>query len=181
MKSSILSGIILTLFLLITCAIIYPLMVVGIAQLTPDKGKGEKVFDQKGNIYYANIGQKFDKDIYFFSRPSAVDYNASKSGGSNKAPTNPEYLSQVKERVEIFKMKNHTSYVPVEMVTASGSGLDPDISLEAANVQTNRIAKARGLDTLKIHQLIQNHLEKSLFGPEKINVLKLNIDLDHLK
>ena len=181
MKSSVLTSILLSLTLLITCAIIYPLMVYGIAQLTPDKGKGEKVLDQKGNLYFANIAQKFDKDIYFFSRPSAVDYNASQSGGSNKAPTNPEYLKQVKERVEIFKLKNYTSYVPVEMVTASGSGLDPDISLEAANAQVNRIAKARGLDTLKIQNLIQSHLEKSFFGPGKINVLKLNIDLDRIK
>lgn len=181
MKQNILSAIRLTFLMLIVCAVFYPLTILGIAQLTPDKGDGEKITDKNGKEYYTNIGQEFDETEYFNSRPSAVNYNATGSGGSNKGANNPEYLKQVQERVNIFKLKNPNAVIPVDMVTASGSGLDPDITVLAANAQINRIAKARKMDTNTLQKLVDNHTEKGIFGPGKINVLKLNIDLDKIK
>lgn len=181
MKRNILSAIRLSIIMLLLCSIIYPLTVLAIAQLTPDRGKGEKIIDNKGKVYFINIGQKFDEDYYFNSRPSAVNYNASGSGGSNKGANNPDFLKQVQQRVDIFMKKNPNTVISVDMVTASGSGLDPDISVLAANAQINRIAKFRKMDVATLQKLVNNHIEKPIFGPAKINVLKLNIDLDKLK
>ncbi len=181
MKSNFFPAIRLTLVMLVLCVGVYSLTVFGIGKLLPGHGKGEMVTDEKGKSYYANIGQKFDSDNYFNSRPSAVDYNAAGSGGSNKGPNNPELLKEVQERVNSFKTKNPGAEIPVDMVTASGSGLDPNISVNAANAQIQRIAKARNLDENKLKSLVDSHIEKGFFGPEKVNVLKLNIDLDKLK
>ncbi len=170
----------LTFFLLLICAIIYPLLVLGIAKITPDQGYGEKITDKNGKTYFANIGQKFDKDVYFHSRPSAVDYNAAGSGGSNKGPTNPEYLKTVQERVNEFRAKNPDAEIPVDMVTAGGSGLDPHVSVTAAEAQINRVASARNISPEKIKELVNKHTEKLFFGPARINVLKLNIELDKM-
>lgn len=171
----------LTLVLLILCVVIYPIAILGIAKITPDKGLGEKIKDKNGYEYYTNIGQRFDEDRYFHTRPSAVDYNGAGSGGSNKGPTNPEYLAQVQERVKAFKVKNPGQPIPVDMVTASGSGLDPHISVLGASAQINRIAKTRGLKIAEVQKIVNKHIEKGVLGPEKINVLKLNIELDKLK
>lgn len=166
--------------------VIYPLAVWGIAQFSPNAGKGE-IIVHNGNKYYVNIGQSFTDNHYFWSRPSAVDYNAAGSGGSNKGPSNEEYLAEVRARIDTFLVHNpevHKSEIPVDLVTASGSGLDPNFSVQAAKVQVKRIAKIRGIDELKLNQLIDQQTEKPLwgiFGPEKINVLKLNIALDGLK
>lgn len=181
MKKNILSAIRLTLIILVLCSVVYPLTILGIAQITPDKGKGETITDKNGKMYFANIGQKFDKDEYFNSRPSAVNYNAAGSGGSNKGANNPDFLKQVQERVNNFKSKNPGAIIPVDMVTASGSGLDPDISVLAAKAQINRIAKVRKIDIRVLQKLVDNHIEKSVLGPEKMNVLQLNIDLDKIK
>jgi K+-transporting ATPase ATPase C chain len=125
--------------------------------------------------------------INFWPRPSAVDYNAAGSGGSNKGPNNPDYLAEVKTRIDTFVLKNPTvkrSEVPSELVTASGSGLDPNISVEGAKVQVDRIAKTRNIDKQKVLEVVTKNTEKPLLGilgPEKINVLKLNIALDQIK
>jgi len=138
-------------------------------------------------VGYANIGQKFSVDKYFWSRPSAVNYNAAGSGGSNKGPSNPDYLKDVQAKIDTFMVHNpgiNKSEIPADMVTASGSGLDPNISTQAAMVQVKRIAKTRNIPEDKINQLVESKIEKPLigmFGPEKINVLKLNIALDQLK
>lgn len=181
MKKNLIPAIRLTLVMLILCVGIYSGIVWLIAQVTPNYGKGEMFQDKNGKTYYANIGQKFDSDMYFNSRPSAVDYNASGSGGSNKGPNNPELLKDVQERVDLFKAKNPGEEVPVEMVTASGSGLDPDISVAAANAQINRIARARHIMPGELKRLVQQHTAQGAFGPAKINVLKLNIALDGVK
>lgn len=181
MKQNIFPAIRLTLVMLILCVGVYALIVFGIGKLLPGHGKGEMVTDAKGRSYYVNIGQKFDSDNYFNSRPSAVGYNAAGSGGSNKGPNNPEFLKEVQERVNAFKAKNQGAEIPVDMVTASGSGLDPDISVSAASAQTQRIAKARNLNENQLKSLLENHIEKGVFGPAKVNVLKLNMDLDKLK
>ncbi|MGJ7029982.1 K(+)-transporting ATPase subunit C [Niabella hirudinis] len=180
MKQHILPAIRLTLVLLILCAGIYPLLLSGFARLTPEKGKGEKITDGNGKSYYANIGQRFDSIIYFSSRPSAVAYNAAGSGGSNKEPNNPDYLKEVQQRVEAFRQKNPGAVIPADIVTASGSGLDPDISVAAANAQVARIATARKLSQQTVQDLVNQHTNRPLLGPRKVNVLKLNIDLDNL-
>ena len=186
MKKHILPAIKLTVLSIILLAVVYPLVVWGMGQFSSNKGKG-KVITQNGKTYYANIGQSFTEDKYFWSRPSAVDYNAAGSAGSNKGPSNEEYLKQVQARIDTFLVHNPgiaKSEIPVDLVTASGSGLDPHISVQAAKVQVKRIAKIRGVAEANLLQLILAKTEKplfGLFGPEKINVLELNIALDNLK
>lgn len=186
MKQHIFPAIRLTIFCLIFFVGIYSIVVYGIAQFAPNKGKGE-VITQNGKTYYSNIGQKFTDDKYFYSRPSAVDYNAAGSGASNKGPTNPDYLKTVQDRIDTFLVHNpgvNKADIPSDLVTASGSGLDPDISVQAAEVQIKRIAKIRGIAPENLQQLIISNTEKpflGMFGTERINVLKLNLALDNLK
>jgi K+-transporting ATPase ATPase C chain len=185
MKKHILPAIKLTALCIVLLAIVYPISIWAIAQLSPNQGKGDLIQHQN-KTYYANIGQSFTSDKYFNSRPSAVDYNAAGSAGSNKGPSNEEYLKQVQARIDTILMKNPgivKSDIPADLVTASGSGLDPNFSVQAAKIQVKRIAKIGNIDEVKINNLITQNTEKpviGLFGPEKINVLKLNIALDQL-
>ena len=185
MKENIVPAIRLTLFCAVFFSGVYTLSILGIAQVAPNKGKGE-IVTVNGKNHHINVAQKFTEDKYFWSRPSAVDYNAAGSGGSNKGTNNPEYLAEVETRITAFMLKNPTvkrSEIPAEMVTASGSGLDPDISIEGAKIQVPRIAKARNVSKEKIDSLINEQVEESLtcvFGPRKINVLCINIELDKL-
>jgi K+-transporting ATPase ATPase C chain len=187
MKTYLLPSIKLTLVLIVLTAGIYPLAIAGIGKFTPGKGDGETITYKGRVVGYANIGQKFTKDEYFWGRPSAVDYNAAGSGGSNKGPSNPDYLKQVEGRIEDFLKHNPgvtRSQIPAELVTASGSGLDPDLSPAGAKVQVTRIAKVRGLSADAVSKLVDEHTEQplfGLFGPAKVNVLKLNVALDELK
>ena len=184
MKTYILPSLKLTGVMIIICSILYPLLIAGIAKTAPGEGKGETIKVNKKVVGYANIGQKFTDDSYFFGRPSAVDYNAAGSGGSNKGPSNPEYLATVQSRIDTFLVHNpevKKADIPADLVTASGSGLDPNISVQAAKVQIARIAKIRNLAEKDVQLLVDQQIEKRLFGllgPEKINVLKLNIALD---
>ncbi|MCC7526220.1 MAG: K(+)-transporting ATPase subunit C [Chitinophagaceae bacterium] len=186
MKSNIFPALKLTLLCILLLVVAYSASVWGIAQFSPNAGKGE-IISYNGKTFYSNIGQSVTDDKYFWSRPSAVEYNAAGSGGSNKAPSNEEYLQQVQARVDTFLVHNpevKKIEIPVDLVTASGSGLDPHISVQAANVQVKRIANLRGIAEGNIQQLIISITEKpllGLFGPERINVLKLNIALDYLK
>lgn len=186
MKTNILPAIKLTLVCLVFFMGIYTLTVYSIAQFAPNNGKGE-IIRQNGNTYYSNIGQSFTDDKYFNSRPSAVSYNAAGSGGSNKGPSNPDYLAEVQARIDTFLVHNpdiKKSEIPSDLVTASGSGLDPNISVQAAKVQVKRIAKTRNIQEEKLNQLIERQIEKpmlGLFGTKKINVLKLNLVLENLK
>jgi len=186
MKENILPAIRLTLVCLLFFSGIYTLIVFGIAQFSGNHGKGE-IIVQNEKKYYAYVGQKFTDDRYFYSRPSAVDYNAAGAGGSNKGPSNPDYLATVQARIDSFLVHNpgiNKADIPSDLVTASGSGLDPNISVQAANVQAKRIAKIRGIAEGNIQQLIITNTEKPLLGflgTARINVLKLNIALDNLK
>lgn len=186
MKTNLISSLRLTLILLIFFSGIYTIIVYGAAKLSPGKGKGD-IIEINGKKYYANIGQSFTEDRYFNGRPSAVNYNAAGSGGSNKGPSNEEYLATVQARIDTFMVHNpgiEKAQIPVELVTASGSGLDPHISPKAAKVQVKRIASVRHLSEQQLNTLIIQHTEKPLlhiFGPEKINILKLNIALDQLQ
>lgn len=186
MKQHILPALKLTLVCLLFFSVFYTLIIFGIAQFSPNNGKGEIV--TVGNKkYYTNVGQAFTEDQYFWSRPSAVDYNAAGAAGSNKGPSNPDYLKTVQERIDNFIKHNpevSKAEIPSDLVTASGSGLDPNISVQAADVQVKRIAKIRNINENKIQDLVASNTEKAflgLFGTEKINVLKLNIALDGLK
>lgn len=173
-----------TVLTIILFGFIYPTVMWGIAQFGPNQGKGETVSVKGKVVGYEKIGQKFDKANYFWGRPSAVDYNAAGSGGSNKAPGNHEYLATVQQRIDTFLAAHpylKKSDIPSDMVTASGSGLDPDISVQGAKIQIERIAEARKIGKDKIKKLVENQIEKPVFGPQKINVLKLNVALDKLK
>lgn len=186
MNSNIISSIRLTLVCLLFFVGFYTFFVWGLAQFAPNNGKGETVL-QNGLSYYVNIGQSFTADKYFYSRPSAVGYNAAGAGGSNLGPTNPKYLALVQARIDAFLAHNpgvSKSEIPSDLLTASGSGLDANISVQAAKVQVNRIAEIRNISKTTLLQLIEQQTEKpflGLFGTEKINVLKLNLALDLLK
>ena len=173
--------------LIILLAVIYPLFIAAVGKLTPGGSDGETVKVNGKVVGYALVGQKFTDDKYFWSRPSAVDYNASGSAGSNKGPTNPEYLKQVQDRIDTFLVHNpgiDKKDVPAELVTASGSGEDPDLSPAAAKIQVKRVAAVRKIDEISLYALVDLHTEGPLLGflgPSKVNVLKLNIALDELK
>lgn len=184
MKKYILPSLKLTLVFIIICSVIYPLLIAAAAKLAPGGGKGETVSVNGKVVGYKNIGQKFNGDKYFQGRPSAVDYNAAGSAGSNKGPTNPDYLKQVEERIDSFLAHNPTikrNEIPADLVTASGSGLDPDITPQAAYVQVARIAKARNIGEEKIRSLVDTSVQRPVLGIERVNVLAINIQLDQLK
>jgi potassium-transporting ATPase KdpC subunit len=181
MKRYLLPSVRLTLAMLVLCCVIYFGIVTLIGKLAPRNGAGETVQVNGKIVGYANIGQKFTADKYFWGRPSAVDYNAAGSAGSNKAASNPDYLKTVQERIDSFLVHNPgitKEQIPAEMVTASGSGLDPDISPAAAYIQVKRIARVRNLDESVVRSLVDKQIEKGMLGPDKINVLKLNVALD---
>ncbi|WP_027388303.1 potassium-transporting ATPase subunit C [Chryseobacterium gregarium] len=182
MKNHISSALRLTLVMLVIVGLYLGFVYAG-SKILPTGGNAE-IIHYKGQKFYANIGQDFKSPKYFHGRPSAVDYNAAGSAGSNKGPSNKEYLETVQKRIDTLKMQNpgmENIKVPVDLVTASGSGLDPDISEGGAFYQVKRIAKVRNLSDQKLEDLIKNQTETPLFGPSKVNVLKLNIALDNLK
>lgn len=183
MKNNIIPAIRLTLVCLVFFCGFYTLTVLGISKLAPSNWTFSKT--EKG--FYENVGQSFTSDKYFYSRPSAFGYNAAGSGGSNKGPSNPDYLAEVQARIDTFLVHNpdiRKVDIPSDLVTASGSGIDPNISVQAAKLQVKRIAKVRNISETKINQIIEQQTEKPLlgmFGTQKINVLKLNLALDNLK
>lgn len=183
MKSQLFSALRLTLVLLVLCTVLYPALIWAGAQLAPGHGAGITL-SQKGRVVgYDNVGQKFDKPGYFWSRPSAVDYNAAGSAGSNKGPSNPEYLAQVKARLDTFLLQNpgvRAADVPTELLTASGSGLDPHLSPQGAAVQVARVARARRLPVATVQALVARETEAGLLAPARVNVLRLNLALDTL-
>ena len=174
----------LTLVLTLILCVIYPIIIAFAGKLSKGKGDGETISVNGKVVGYAAIGQKFDQPQYFWGRPSAVDYNAAGSAGSNKGPSNPDYLKEVSNRIDTLLKYNpglKRSDIPADMVTASGSGLDPDISPAAAQIQIKRVAQYRKLDEQKVAALVSNSIQKPLFGPAIVNVLKLNVALDQLK
>ena len=187
MSQNILPAIRLTLVCMVFFMGIYSLVILAGAQLAPGRGKGETVSFNNRIVGWKLLGQKFTDDKYFWGRPSAVDYNAASSGASNKGPTNPDYLKQVQDRIDTLLLHNpgvKKEEIPSDMVTASGAGLDPNISVESAYVQVSRIAKARNLPVDEVKALVDKHIEApllGLFGTRKINVLSLNIALDEMK
>ena len=168
--------------------VVYPLLISAVALLVaPNGGKGEEVLVNGKLVGFELIGQKFDEDRYFNSRPSAVDYNAASTGGSNKGPSNPDYLAVVQARIDTLLVHNPSvkrEQIPSDLVTASGGGLDPHISIVAANIQVARIAKIRNIKPEILTQLIIKNTDGpwlGLFGTSKVHVLHLNIALDEIK
>ncbi len=180
--------ILLVSFTLLT-GLIYPAIITGLAQLLfPWKANGS-IIQQKGQaIGSALIGQSFETANYFWSRPSATTPfpdNAASSSGSNLGPSNPAFIALVKKRVEKFKQVDslNDGLVPVDLVTASGSGLDPDISPAAAFYQVPRIAMTRGLSQAVVYTLVERLIQNRTFeflGEARVNVLELNLALDQL-
>lgn len=171
--------------MIILCAVLYPLLIAAVGKASPGGGKGVTVTVNGKVVGYERLGQKFTGDKYFWGRPSVVDYNAAGSAGSNKGPSNRDYLQIVKDRIDSFLVHNpgiKKEQIPADLVTASGSGLDPDISPASAYVQVKRVAAVRGLPEEKVKSLVENHVVKSFIGgPSVVNVLKLNVAVDELK
>ena len=175
----------ITLAMCIVLSVGYVLVLRGVSAVAGPNGGEADVVTLDGRIVgAANVGQSFTDSTHFWSRPSAVNYNGGGSGGSNKATTNPEYLAEVEQRVQDFLAAHpylSRAEVPAEMVTASGSGLDPDISPAAAYVQVKRVADARGLSEETVRTILEEQVHQpwlGLFGTQKVNVLKLNLALD---
>jgi potassium-transporting ATPase KdpC subunit len=177
------------LVLTVLTGVAYPLLVTGVAQVAFTHAANGSLIEHDGKVVGSElIGQQFDDPRYFSSRPSAtgpVPYNAAASTGSNLGPTNPAQLDAVKGRVESVKQanENSTAPVPIDLVTASGSGLDPHISPAAAEYQVARVSKSRGIDEEKVRELVRTHIEGrtlGLLGEPRVNVLELNLALDEL-
>jgi len=186
MKKYMIQSLRLTAVLIVLLCVAYPLMVAFAGSFSKGNGGGEKVSKNGKVIGYALLGQSFTRPEYFWGRPSAVDYNAAGSAGSNKGPSNADYLKQVSNRIDTLLKYNPTllrSDIPADMVTASGSGLDPNISVQGARIQAKRIAALRGLDEKQMEMLIAKNTKGplfGLFGPASVNVLQLNLALDEL-
>jgi K+-transporting ATPase ATPase C chain len=186
MKEHLLPALRLTLICILFFSGVYTLVIWGIAQAAPNHGDGQTLMVNGKVVGYALEGQAFGLDKYFWSRPSAVAYNAAGSGGSNKGPSNPDYLKDVQAHIDSFLVHNpgvRKEEIPAELVTYSGGGLDPDISPAGAKVQVKRVAAARGLAESQLNALVERYTEGpflGIFGPSKVNVLKLNIALDAL-
>ncbi|MFH0735200.1 MAG: potassium-transporting ATPase subunit KdpC [bacterium] len=177
----------LHLVTVIMFGLLFPLIIWGIGLLSPYHADGLPIYKNSRLIGFENIGQKFDSNKYFWGRPSAVDYNAASTGGSNKGSANPEYLEVINNRIDHFLQNNphvKRNEIPSDLITASSSGIDPHISPQAAFIQILRIAKERNIDKKLLKNLVQKNIEKpllNLFGTERVNVLNLNMELDNLK
>ncbi|WP_199104339.1 potassium-transporting ATPase subunit KdpC [Aquitalea sp. ASV11] len=181
----------LVLFVILSAitGLAYPLLTTGLAQLLFPYQANGSLIEQNGQIIGSQlIGQNFSGKQYFWGRPSATSpqaYNAGSSGGSNLGPTNPAQLDAVKGNLERLRKAHptQTATVPVDLVTASASGLDPDISVAAAYYQMERVAAARQMPLARLHKLVDDHIIGETFGllgEPRVNVLALNLALDSL-
>jgi len=190
-------AIVLVVALTLITGLLYPLAMTGVAGLIfPGRSQGSLI-ERDGKVIGSElIGQVFTKDEYFHGRPSATNmpdpqdstktvdapYNAANSGGSNLGPTNQALIDRVKGDLEKLKEENPSAIVPIDLVTTSGSGLDPHISPDAALFQVPRVAKARNMPEDRVRQLVNEHIEGrflGLLGEPRVNVLALNLALDH--
>ncbi|MEK3807244.1 potassium-transporting ATPase subunit KdpC [Bacillus sp. FSL H8-0547] len=189
-KQSIIGPIIrMSLVLMVFCGLVYPAAVTVIAQAAaPDKADGSLIYDENDKVIGSElIGQSFTEAGYFHGRVSSIEYNGAGSGSNNYAPSNEDMLNRTKESIKEWEKNNPEtpiSDVPNDLLTNSGSGLDPHISPKAAYVQVSRVSEATGIKKAKLEKLIEKHVqgkELGLFGEERVNVLKLNLDLKNMK
>ncbi|MBE7939686.1 potassium-transporting ATPase subunit KdpC [Ramlibacter aquaticus] len=190
-KSEIRPLVLLFAVLALVTGVLYPLVVTGAAQaLFPRESHGSLIAGKDGRVIGSElIGQSFSDPKHFWSRPSATSpqpYNGGSSGGSNLGPANPALADAVKGRVEALRAADpgNTAPVPIDLVTASGSGLDPHISVAAANYQVRRVARARGLPPARVQAIVDANTEGLLMGflgEPRVNVLRLNLALDAMQ
>jgi K+-transporting ATPase ATPase C chain len=182
-------AIVLLLLLTAVTGVLYPLLVTGIAQVVfPLQANGSLIQLDGKPVGSRLIGQQFDDPKYFWSRPSATlphPYNAGASSGSNLGPLNPTLLTVARTRVEALRSADpgNQAPIPVDLVTASASGLDPDVTPAAALYQVSRVARARGIDPTLVRHLVESHIQErqfGLLGEPRVNVLELNLALDAL-
>ena len=188
MLSQIRSAVMVTLILAVVCCGVYPLVVFGIARvLYPHKANGSLIVDIEGHIRGSRlIGQQFTGEKYFHSRPSAAGngYDSTSSGGSNLGPTSQKLRDSIAQNVSDYRAQNGLATnapVPADAVTASGSGLDPHISLKNAELQAPRVARVRRLELEKVRARIAQHTDNADFGvlgEQGVNILELNLALD---
>jgi K+-transporting ATPase ATPase C chain len=181
------SAVVMLLLMTVITGVAYPLVVTGVAQvLFPSQANGSLIAKDGQPIGSTLIGQSFDDPKYFWGRPSATSpqpNNAASSSGSNLGPTNPALTDAVKQRIDALRAADpgNTAAVPVDLVTASGSGLDPEISPAAAAYQVGRVAKARGLSESQVQAMVSmatTGRQFGMLGEPRVNVLKLNLALD---
>ena len=189
MRRQALSAFLMILVFTLLTGLVYPLAVTGLARLLfPRQSSGSLLIRNGRPVGSALIGQPFSDPRYFWGRPSATSpypYNADLSSGSNLGPTNPVLVEQVRSRIEALRAADpgNDAPVPVDLVTASASGLDPDISPAAALYQAHRVAKVRGLEEASVRRLVQSHVQGRTFGvlgEPRVNVLELNLALDNM-
>ncbi|MDI3519230.1 MAG: potassium-transporting ATPase KdpC subunit [Caldanaerobacter sp.] len=173
-----------TLVFMVSLGLVYPFVMTGIANLLfPYQAKGSIIKVDGKPVGSELIGQKFTDPRWFMGRPSAVDYDATSSGGTNYALSNPKFHEELEKNIEEFLKKNpgvKRSEIPADIVTSSGSGLDPHISPKAAYLQVKRVAKVNGLPEEVVKKLVDKNIEGrflGLFGEPRVNVLKLNLSL----
>ncbi len=187
MKRNLLTAVLMTIATTILLGIVYPLVITGIAQvLFPRQANGELIKRDGVIVGSRLIGQVFSSPQYFQSRPSAAGngYDADSSGGSNLGPTNQKLIDRVKADAATLEKQNPGKPVPVDLVTTSGSGLDPDISPAAAEFQVARVASARGISETQVRQLVAKYTrgrQLGFLGEPRVNVLELNLALDAMQ
>ncbi|MGG4340704.1 potassium-transporting ATPase subunit KdpC [Paenibacillus lautus] len=177
-----------SLVFIVLCGVLYPLVTTGAAQLLmPKQAGGSLVTDRSGKVVGSElIGQNFTEPQYFHGRVSSIEYNGAGSGSNNYAPSNPDLIVRTKASIEAWKENNPdvpVSEVPMDLVTNSGSGLDPHISPQAAKIQIPRISKLTGITEAELKQLVEEHTEErdlGVFGEPRVNVLKVNLTLAEL-
>jgi potassium-transporting ATPase KdpC subunit len=182
MKKNLVIAVLMTVATTILLGIIYPLVVTGLAQLIfPDKANGQLLKPNGKVIGSRIIAQAFTGPTYFHPRPSAVSYDPTNTNGSQLGPTNQKLIDRVKSDVAAAQAENPGTPVPIDLVTTSGSGLDPEITPAAAAFQIPRVAKARGIAEDQLRQIVASHTEGRQFGflgEPRVNVLELNLELD---
>ncbi len=184
MKNHLIVAVKFTLITTLLFGLVYPLAVTGLSQLLFPKQANGSLIEKNGQILGSRlIGQPFTSDKYFHSRPSAAGtgYDPTSSSGSNLAPTNQQLVERVKQDVAKLQQENPGVAIPADLVTTSGSGLDPDISPAAADFQLPRIARARGISVESLRPLVARHTQQrqwGILGEARVNVLELNLDLD---
>jgi len=183
MKKTLITAVLMAIVTTILLGLGYPLLVTGLAHLWPDKANGQLVSRNGVVVGSRIIAQPFTGAAYFHPRPSAAGsgYDPTNSGGTNYGPTNQKLIDRVKGDVTTLQAENPGKPIPVDLVTASGSGLDPHITPAAADFQIPRVAKARGMSESEVAALIAEHTEGrqfSFLGEPRVNVLELNLSLD---